>query len=584
MNRISRILTGIAVTALAIAFYLASSTPRALPTVQAASLQGTATVFGTVDSSRPFKGAKVYFRLPEKRMLYMVYTVAGHYTAMQLFPGNYEVSVQAKGLDSDVTKLTLKAGQHATLNLSLHESTASDLRKDVTYQTFDEIYPPGPGRDVAMRTCVYCHGQDFLPNKHMDSRQWNEALDYMAGKNNRQGAMIQPKELTDQNRKDLLEYLVKNFGSNSMARAVKVEVDLPVDESKVAKAEYIEYYFPTDPPGQGVNDPKYKTAGFAGGRRMGQDPQVDPDGNIWVTDRGTPNRIVKLDPRTGEMKEWLTPEPKAGVHDLEIDRRNNLVWLPENEGVPEGNLQLRAFNIKTEKWEQAYLMDPNKVIPEGTLKHAQSLTLDSHGNIYNVFILGGGLGKWDRETHKMSTWLLPTANAFPYGIVTDKYDNIWTAEFHGSKLARLEPKTGKITEYDPPTQPVLMRRLNVDSDGVRIWSGYFSGGKLIRLDPTTGKFTEWKIPHQVSQPYDFQPDNGTIWFSDAGQGGCIINFNPKTETFTYFPGPQRADMPKIRLTREGGIWYSPRSSQRYPGLGVLYPDITKITTLAAYPR
>jgi len=31
MNRISRILTGIAVTALAIAFYLASSTPRAAP-------------------------------------------------------------------------------------------------------------------------------------------------------------------------------------------------------------------------------------------------------------------------------------------------------------------------------------------------------------------------------------------------------------------------------------------------------------------------------------------------------------------------------------------------------------------------
>src|SRR5207249_1651226 len=88
---------------------------------------------------------------------------------------------------------------------------------DVTYQTFDEIYPPGTGRDVAVRTCVYCHGQDFLPNKHMDSRQWNEALDYMTGKNDRQGAMIQPNELTDQNRKDLLEYLVKNFGPNSPA-------------------------------------------------------------------------------------------------------------------------------------------------------------------------------------------------------------------------------------------------------------------------------------------------------------------------------------------------------------------------------
>ncbi len=52
-------------------------------------------------------------------------------------------------------------------------------------------------------------------------------------------------------------------------------------------------------------------------------------------------------------------------------------------------------------------------------------------------------------------------------VITNKNDNIWTAEFHGSKLAKLEPKTGKITEYDPPTQPALIRRLNVDSDGVR---------------------------------------------------------------------------------------------------------------------
>ena len=563
---------------MALVFYFATAGSM----LNAAVIPGTATVSGMVESAKPFKAAKVFFRNPEKRMLYMVYTVGGHYNAMQLFPGEYEVSVQAKGLDSDMSKVTLKAGKNPPVNLSLHESTTSELKKDVAYLKFDEIYPAGTGRDVAMRTCVYCHGQDFLPAKHWNEKQWNDAIDFMAGKKGRQGAMIQPKEMTDQNRADIVEYLVKNFGPTSASRAVRVDIDLPVEEDKVAKAEYIEYYFPTDSPGQGVNDPKYKTGGFSGGRRMGQDPQLDADGNIWVTDRGVPNRIVKLNPRTGEMKEWLTPEPKAGVHDLEIDRKTNHLWLPENEGIPEGNLQLRAFNIKTEKWEQSYLMDPDKKIADGTLKHAQSLTIDSKGNIYNVFILGSGLGKWDRETHKMTTWPLPTPNAFPYGIVTDKYDNIWTTEFHGSKLAKLEPKTGKITEYDPPTQPVLMRRLNVDSDGVTIWSGYFSAGKLIRLDPTTGKFTEWKIPHQVSEPYDFQPDHGTIWFSDAGQGACIIHFDPKTEKFTYFPGPQRADMPKIRVTKEGGIWYSPRSSQKYPGFGVLYPDVTKITTLGAY--
>ena len=96
MNRVFRVLTGTVLTVSAIGFYLASSSPKALPNVEAASVPGTAMVSGIVDSSQPFKAAKVYFRLPEKRMLYMVYTVAGHYTAMQLFPGNYEVSVQAR--------------------------------------------------------------------------------------------------------------------------------------------------------------------------------------------------------------------------------------------------------------------------------------------------------------------------------------------------------------------------------------------------------------------------------------------------------------------------------------------------------
>ena len=406
----------------------------------------------------------------------------------------------------------------------------------------------------------------------------------MTGKGNPAGAMIQPKDMSPQDRADALDYLVKHFGPDSKERAVAVQSDMPVDESKLSRAEYIEYYFPDDPPGQGVHDPQYARRGaegnMTGERRSGKDPQFDADGNVWILDRAMPNRLVRLDPRAGDYKEWLTPEPKAGDDNLIIDRKTGLIWMAENNGVPAGNIKLRAFNIKTEKWEQEYLLDPKNVIQ--SRKVAASLTFDSKGNIYNVFIEGGAIGKWNRETKVVTTYPIPTPNSFPYGIVTDKYDNIWISEFHGSQVARFDPKTNTFTEYKPPTQPALIRRLNVDSDGQTIWFGLFSVGKLDRLDPTTGKITEWKIPHQASQPYDFVVEKGQIWFSDAGQGGALIKFDPKTETFTYFPSPQLADMPKITMTKEGAIWYSPRSSRDHPGLGVLYPDITKITTFAAY--
>jgi hypothetical protein len=41
------------------------------------------------------------------------------------------------------------------------------------------------------------------------------------------------------------------------------------------------------------------------------------------------------------------------------------------------------------------------------------------------------------------------------------------------------------------------------------------------------------------------------------------------------------DQPKHAITREGAIWYTPRSSSK-AAAGVLYPDVTRITTLGAY--
>jgi len=65
---------------------------------------------GTVKSTTPVKASQVFIRNVEKRILYMVYTSAGQFRAVALFPGNYEVSVSTKGLESDVQKLALKAG------------------------------------------------------------------------------------------------------------------------------------------------------------------------------------------------------------------------------------------------------------------------------------------------------------------------------------------------------------------------------------------------------------------------------------------------------------------------------------------
>ena len=39
--------------------------------------------------------------------------------------------------------------------------------------------PPGAGRQIIERTCIRCHGPDFLPNHQWDADQWNAAIDLM---------------------------------------------------------------------------------------------------------------------------------------------------------------------------------------------------------------------------------------------------------------------------------------------------------------------------------------------------------------------------------------------------------------------
>jgi streptogramin lyase len=579
---------------------------EAVSTLGAASIPGTATVSGTVTSSKPFKAARVYIRNHDRRMLYMVYTSRGHYRAVDLFPGNYEISVETKGLESDVQKLALEAGQSAKVDLILKDTsnnpgqetgaesrpplTANERafppndpnrRPGVEYLPFDEVYPPAPALAVAKRTCISCHGPDFLPSRHWGAAQWSAAIDMMSAKAGSGGAMIQPEDMSEQQREALVQYLAKNFGPGSKTRAVQVEIEMPVDETKIANAMYVEYYLAPDPPGQGIHSPEYASlTGPFTKRRVGQDVHFDGQGNVWLTDRGYPHRLVKLNPSTGEMKDYLVPNPKGGIHDLNIDK-DGMIWFGEHQGT-DGSApkHLNMFNPKTEKWEARYLLDPDNVL-KFSQKWAQSIAIDSKGNIYVGWISGTAVSRWDRETKKVTVYPLPTPFGSVYGVIADKNDNIWVAEWHAGKVAKLDTKTFKWTEYVPPTHPIVVRRLNVDSQN-NIWFGEYSAGKLAKLDQSTGKITEYILPHQNSQPYDVFEHNGNIWIADAGQGGTLIKFNPQDQSFTYYPSPQRADKPKIQVTRDGAIWYSPRSSLDHPGFGVLYPDMDKITTFAAY--
>jgi len=533
-------------------------------------LPGTAALSGTVQAPRAFKAAQVHLTNTDKNVLFMVYTSNGRYRAVNLFPGTYEVTVRARGLEAAPQKITLAAGARETLNLTLRESAAQGVRQgefgfttqrpgEVTLVSYDELYPKEPGRPLLEKQCMYCHGKSFFPSKQYHETQWNHFIDQMLDGGGMRGALIPPGTLSAQDRATIVAYLGKHFGPGSSKRGLKADTDFPVDEAVLGKAMYVEYYLPLDAKIDAGNK-----------QRRTQEPHFDPDGNVWYTDRSVPNRIGRVDPRTAEFRDFMMPAPKADPHGLTVDRNGHVFWA-ETAGFSLGRLDPKTGSMTR------YPMDST-----GRSKgRGHTPVVDSKDNVWFTVIVGDMIGKWDRQTGKSTVWKVPTQGAAPYGVTLDKDENVWFAEFRRCKIGKFDPRTEKFTEYAALTQPCTIRRLGADSTGM-IWYGGFNNGKLGRIDPTTGKIVEWDVPMAFSEPYDVWPDReDKIWISDGGQGGALIRFDPKTEKFTYYPTPQITDQPKLAITREGAIWYTPRSSSK-AAAGVLYPDVSKITTLGAY--
>lgn len=578
----------------------------------AASLQGTASLTGTVDGTRPFKAAQVFIRNVDKRMLYMVYTNAGSFRAVALLPGNYEINVQARGLESDVQKLAIKAGERPTVKLSLREASNPDRfpsavqtpPRAFALQSYDEIYPPGPGKQVAEEVCIACHGENFFPLRPRTAEGWQAAIDLMMGKNlwdrdrtNSVEGILAPPATSFrfglQDRKDLLAYLIKNFPADSKPRAVRPDTEMPLDEARLGKAQFIEYYLPSDATSRESTGAQPQGELASSRNRILYTVQLDADGNVWGVDRGDPNRLVKLDPRTGAQKDFVLPDPKAGVHELVIDR-DGMIWVPELGGQPRTReYRLLGFNPKTERWQFQINADPDNAIRNPNKVGMHASTVDSKGNLYMNWFGNGAIGKWDRESGKIAVYRIPTNAAIPYGMAIDKNDNVWSALWNGGKITKFDPTNNQWTEFTPLTYPANVRRgVGVDSKN-NVWFGIYAAGnrpaKVGKIDQTTGRITEWSVPRRGAQPYEATADfEDNIWFPDTSppvNQPVLGKFDPRTQTFTFYPKPQvGADSPKLQHTVDGAVWYTARTGT--PGataFGVLYPDMDKIKTLAGYP-
>jgi virginiamycin B lyase len=114
---------------------------------------------------------------------------------------------------------------------------------------------------------------------------------------------------------------------------------------------------------------------------------------------------------------------------------------------------------------------------------------------------------------------LPRLETATHDVSGDANGNIWYSTHRSSYVGRLDPATGKVTEFHvPPVQPGALpgtHWIHVDKDGI-VWGSENWAHNIWRLDPKTGDFKRipWHVKEALNSPmggnYALDPD-GYIW-------------------------------------------------------------------------
>jgi virginiamycin B lyase len=146
---------------------------------------------------------------------------------------------------------------------------------------------------------------------------------------------------------------------------------------------------------------------------------------------------------------------------------------------------------------------------------------------------------------------LPKRTRQPHDVIVDSQGMVWYASFGEPILGKLDPKTGKITEYPVPvTKPgYIIGTLDIEFDkDENIWLAMTYQGAVAKFDRKTEKFQVFRLPPDMddwSREFTFVAPqhsdvDGKVWINESGtytQLRLDVNTG-KFESFALYPVPR----------------------------------------------
>ncbi|MGD9979249.1 MAG: cytochrome C [Hyphomonadaceae bacterium] len=334
-------------------------------------------------------------------------------------------------------------------------------------------------------------------------------------------------------------------------------VELPADQ-KDAALDYLARHYPPSHnprPARLVEGPLQVSFREWSAQQLGQrarDPVQAPDGSIWYVGQRS-DRIGRINPRTGEVREWALPAGSL-PHSVNIDAHGG-VWYMGN-----GNGTIGKFDPATGQAREYRMPDPNARDPH-------TAEFDANGIMWFTLQQSNMIGRFDPASGDIRFVTIQRPRARPYGIKIAADGTPWVACNGSNCIVRVDPATMALTEIDLPHEETTVRRLDIASDG-RIWYVNSGRGRLGVYNPANGEIREWDSPSGPnSHPYAIAVINDIVWYNESGaRPDPLVRFDPRTETFQSWAipsGDYYAGMVRhMRATRDGNLLLHQGSTNR----------------------
>jgi virginiamycin B lyase len=146
---------------------------------------------------------------------------------------------------------------------------------------------------------------------------------------------------------------------------------------------------------------------------------------------------------------------------------------------------------------------------------------------------------------------LPKRTRQPHDVVVDNEGTVWYASFGEPILGKLNPKTGKTTEYPIPVLKPGHINGNLDlefDEDQNLWIAMTFQAGIARFDRKTSEFRIYKLPPEMDGDYreltfvapNHSKVDGKVWINDSGTY-TVLRLDivtGKFEVFEPFPKPR----------------------------------------------